>query len=86
VSGADTDIAVAGSEAARGFLDSLERFHAELVNTEDGRHEVRIRVHDEKEVFDALDAIESYVTERAGVAARIGLDRRFYLIEPAARY
>ena len=72
-------------ESARGFFVSLNRFHAELVETADGRHEVRVRVYEDREIYGVLDAIERHVTERADGPARIDLDGRRYLIDAAVR-
>lgn len=69
-------------ESARGFFESVHGFHAELVETEDGRYEVRIRLYDDREIHGALDAIVRHVTERDQGPAHLDLDGHHYLVEP----
>jgi hypothetical protein len=74
-------IGAASLESALGFLDSLRGFRTDLVETEDGHHEVRITVYGDRDIHEALAAIDRHVTERAEGPARLGLDGRHYLIE-----
>jgi hypothetical protein len=76
-------IGTASLESALGFFESLRGFHAKLINTEDGRHGVRITLEGGGDVRAALDALDRHASE-AAVSARLDLDGRHYLIERAA--
>jgi hypothetical protein len=77
-------IGPASLERAQAMLDCLQGFAAELVQNEDGRYEVRVSVDSGRDINRALGAIDAHVTERADGPARLDLDGRRYLIEPAA--
>ena len=65
------------------MLECLRGFEAELVEGEDGRYEVQVSLDDDRDVNRVLGTIDGYVTERADGSARLDLDGRRYLIEPA---
>jgi hypothetical protein len=70
-------------ESARSFLECLEGFQAELVDAEHGAYEVRISLDSDRDINHVLGAIDRHVSERADGPARLALDGRQYLIEPA---
>jgi hypothetical protein len=78
-------IAVASLESGRAFLECLRGFEAELVQSEDGNYQVQISITGDRDINDALGAIDRHVTERADGPARLDLDGRHYLIEPVAQ-
>ena len=67
-------------ETALGYLDCLGGFRARLVETEDGRLQVKITIGGDTDVYAALAAIDRRVAERS-VGDR-DLDRAL-LREPA---
>lgn len=78
-------IGAATVESARGFFESLNGYHAELVETEDGRHLVRITLDGDRDILGALSAIDRHVAQRADGPAHLDLDGRHYLIESGGR-
>ena len=65
------------------MLECLRGFEAELVESEDGRYDVLVSIDDERGINRVLGAIDTHVSERADGPARLDLDGRHYLIEPA---
>jgi hypothetical protein len=76
-------IGPASLERARAMLECLGGFEAELVASEDGRYDVQVSLEYERDISRILGAIDTHVTERADGSARLDLDGRHYLIEPA---
>jgi hypothetical protein len=76
-------IAAASLDSARALLDCLGGFQAEIVKSEGGDYEVRVSVESDRDINNALGAIDRHVTERADGPARLDLDGRHYLIAPA---
>jgi uncharacterized protein (UPF0262 family) len=76
-------IGPASLEKAQAMLEWLRGFEAELVEREDGRYDVQVSLDDDRDVNRVLGAIDTHVTERADGPARLDLDGRHYLIEPA---
>jgi hypothetical protein len=77
-------IGAASLQSARGFLDSLDGFRAELVETAPDQYEVRIDLRGKGEIHEALRAIDSHVTERADGPASVDLDGQRYTVEPVS--
>lgn len=75
-------IGAASLESARGFLESLRGFQAELVQTPWGRYEVRITLDGTSEIHEALHAIDDHVTERANGPVHLDFDGQHYMVEP----
>jgi hypothetical protein len=67
-------IGAASLQSARGFLDNLDGFQAELVESTPGEYQVRIHLHGGREIHEALHAIDKAVTERANGPVRLELD------------
>jgi hypothetical protein len=65
------------------MLECLRGFEAELVEHEDGRYDVQVSLNGDRDINRVLGAIDTHVTERADGPARLDLDGRRYLIEPA---
>jgi hypothetical protein len=65
------------------MLECLRGFEAELVENEDGRYDVQVSLDDDRDISRVLGAIDTHVTERADGPARLDLDGRHYLIDPA---
>lgn len=65
------------------MLECLEGFEAELVEGEGGRYQVQVNLEGDRDIGNVLGAIDTHVTERADGPARLDLDGRHYLIEPA---
>jgi hypothetical protein len=65
------------------MLECLGGFEAELIESEDGRYQVQINLGGDRDINQVLGAIDTHVTERADGPARLDLDGRRYLIEPA---
>jgi hypothetical protein len=76
-------IGPASLERARAMLECLGGFEAELVENEDGRYEVQVILSGDRDINRVLGAIDAHVTERAEGPARLELEGRRYLIEPA---
>ena len=76
-------IGPASLERARAMLECLLGFEAVLLENEDGRYDVQVSLHDDRDINRVLGAIDTHVTERADGPARLDLDGRHYLIEPA---
>jgi hypothetical protein len=76
-------IGPASLEKARAMLECLRGFEAELVASEDGRYEVQVRLDSDRDINRVLLAIDTHVTERADGPARLDLNGRRYVIEPA---
>ena len=76
-------IGPASLKRARAMLECLQGFEAELVESEDGRYHVQVSLEDDRDINRVLGAIDTHVTERADGPARLDLDGRHYLIEPA---
>ena len=76
-------IGPASLERARAMLECLRGFEAKLVESEDGRYDVQVSLDDDRDISRVLGAIDTHVTERADGPARLDLDGRHYLIEPA---
>jgi hypothetical protein len=70
-------------ERARAMLECLGGFEVELVESEDGRYDVQVSLASDRDINRVLAAIDTYVSERADGPARLDLDGRRYLIEPA---
>ena len=75
-------IGAASLQSARGFLDSLDGFQAELIESAPGEYQLRITLHGGREVHDVLRAIDEAVTERANGPIRLDLDGQHYTLEP----
>jgi hypothetical protein len=67
-------------EIALRYLSCLRGFRAKLVETEDGRHQVRITMYGAMDIYAVLDAIERHVA-RPWEEDRPDLDRAL-LSEP----
>lgn len=68
--------------SARGFLDALEGFPAELMMASDGTYQVQIGLDEtNRSAIEVLNTLEQVVTERAAGAARLELDGRRYLLD-----
>lgn len=52
-------------EEAFGYFDCLRGFRARLVETDDGRHQVKIAMYDDMDIYTVLDAIDRRVAERS---------------------
>ena len=76
-------IGPASLERARAILECLRGFKAEIVESKDGRYDVQVSLDDDRDINRVLGAIDTHVTERADGPARLDLDGRHYLIEPA---
>jgi uncharacterized protein (UPF0262 family) len=76
-------IGPAGLERAQAMLESLRDFEAELVENDDGRYDVQVSLDNDRDINRVLGAIDTHVTDRADGPARIDLNGRDYLIEPA---
>ena len=61
-------------ETALGYLDCLRGFRATLVETDDGRHQVKVTMSGAMDIYAVLDAIDRRVAEGSG--ARRTNDRR----------
>jgi hypothetical protein len=70
-------------ERARAMLECLGGFEAEIVEREDGLY-VQVRLASDRDINRVLGAIDTHVSERADGPARLDLDGRRYLLEPAA--
>lgn len=68
-------------QSARGFLESLDGFQAELVESAPGRYEVRITL-DGRKIHECLNAIDRHVTERDDGPVPLDFDGQRYLLEP----
>lgn len=75
-------IGAASLPSARDFLDSLDGFQAELVESTPGRYEVRIVLKGGRELHAALHAIDMHVTGRADGPIRLDFDGQRYTLEP----
>jgi hypothetical protein len=76
------NILAVSPESARGLIDALADFDAELVHTADGGHSVTVRLDgDHAETIAVLNLLEEYVTERARTA-RITLNGHNYVMQP----
>lgn len=72
-------IYAASRESAEGFCSALSRLDATLVQGLDGRWQVEIPINGgNKEMLDALSAVEEYVSVRRDGPARLDLDGRRY--------
>ena len=74
-------------ETALGYLDCLRGFRSELVETADGRHQVKVTMYGDMDIYSVLDAIErrvadGFVAQRS--EERLGLDGAL-VSEPAGR-
>ena len=70
-------------ESAEGFCSALSRLHPRLVQEEDGRYRVEIPLGGgDKQVLDALNTIEAYVSARGDGPARLALGGRRYTLHP----
>jgi hypothetical protein len=76
-------IGPASLDRARAMVECLRDFEAELVESADGRYDVQVKLADDRDINRVLGAIDTHVTERADGPARLDLDGRHYLIEPA---
>jgi hypothetical protein len=75
-------ILAASPESARGLIEALAEFDAELVQASDGSYAVTVRLDgDHSETIAVLNALERVVTERAR-SARITLNGRQYVMDP----
>jgi hypothetical protein len=75
-------IEAAPLESADGLVAALSEFRAELVDTRDDKAQVTISLRSDRDIVDALSAIERHLTERRDAAARIELDGRSYTMHP----
>ena len=71
-------------ERARAMLECLDDFEAEIVEREDGLYDVQVSLASDRDINRVLGAIDTHVSERADGPARLDLDGRRYLMEPAA--
>jgi hypothetical protein len=76
-------IGPASLERARAMLESLRGFEAELVKSEDWGYDVQVILAGDRDINRVLAVIDTHVSERADGPARLDLEGRRYLIEPA---
>ena len=72
-------------QSARGMLGALSDFHVELLETASGCKVVVTLGWDGKEdgeIVAVLNALEEYVSERAGSPARMELNGHSYVMHP----
>jgi hypothetical protein len=68
--------------SARGLINALRGFDAELVRTSSGGFEVRIELEgNDEETVAVLNALQSFVNDRAS-RARVRLNGREYVMDP----
>jgi hypothetical protein len=68
--------------SARGLINALRGFDAELVRTSDGGFEVRIELEgNDEETVAVLNALHSFVNDRAS-RAHVRLNGREYVMDP----
>jgi hypothetical protein len=71
-------------ESARGFAEALSRFQPELVESDDGKHAIRVAVGgNDQNLVALLNLLEEYVTRRGDGPALVDLDGRTYKLHPA---
>lgn len=75
-------IAAASPSSARGMLEALQDFVAELVEGEDGQQQVVVRLNGDKEIVRVLNALERFVTERDNGPTHVELAGRTYSLHP----
>jgi hypothetical protein len=76
-------VEAASRESALELHGALSKFGAELVVDERGEHRVNVPLGEGgAEVVAVLNAIEQYVTQRAGGPARVVLDGRPHTLHP----
>lgn len=69
-------------QSAEGFCSALSELQAKLVRL-NGHWQVEIPLYEgDKEILDALSAIEAYVCARGDGPARLDLDGRSYTLHP----
>ncbi len=69
--------------SAEGFCSALSGFRATLIEAEDGRYQVEIPMgRSNREIIEALNALESYVSSRGDGPARVDVDGRGYTLHP----
>jgi hypothetical protein len=72
----------ASPESARGLIDTLSDFDAELIHDSDGSCEVKVTLDgSDQEIVAVLNALERHVTNRAR-SARITFDGHEYVMHP----
>ena len=65
--------------SAEGFCSALSGFGAKVVEGESGRYQVEIRIgKSNREILEALKALEAYVSTRGDGPAQVDLDGRHY--------
>lgn len=75
-------ILAASPESARGLIEALAEFDAELVQASDGTYAVIVTLDgDHSETIAVLNALERVVTERER-SARVTLNGREYVMDP----
>lgn len=68
--------------SARGFLDALDGFQAELVVTAEGTYQVRVDLDaTDRNVLRVLNALEDHATARASGGVRLEVDGHSYLLD-----
>jgi hypothetical protein len=76
------NILAASPDSARGLIEALADFDAELIHSSDGSYSVTVRLEgDHAETIAVLNVLEEYVTERARTA-RVTLNGRDYVMYP----
>lgn len=69
-------------ESAEGFRSGLADFQTELTRSDDGRYQVEVVLHSDREIAAVLGALVKYVTERGDGPARLDLDGNRYTLPP----
>jgi hypothetical protein len=76
------NILAASPESARGLIDALSDFDAELIYASDGSYEVTVTLDgSDQEIVAVLNALERHVTNRAR-SAQITFDGHEYVMHP----
>jgi hypothetical protein len=66
-------------DSARNLYNSLSRFHAELLGSEEEGYRVSVELrNNDRDIVLVLDAIERYLDQRASESARVELDGHRY--------
>jgi hypothetical protein len=77
-------IKAVSAESAEGLYGALEEFQPVLEHEEDGGHFVSVQLGSDRRVLDVLDAIQSFLADRAAAvtsSAIVEFDGRSYVFE-----
>jgi hypothetical protein len=77
-------IHAASPESGRAMLTALSAFRAELLESSEGCQVVVSLNRDDAEIAAVLSALEKHVTERSRGPARVELNGRSYVMNPAS--